>query len=102
MRKGLIIVGVCQLVILGLLVRSVWTLLLLLVVDGHQEAITRAELPAPNSAAINDRPQLIPKIIHQTYRNETIPTRWQDAQKSCIELHKDWEYKVCVLELRFA
>jgi mannosyltransferase OCH1-like enzyme len=81
-------------VVLGFAVHSVWTLLTLLVVDGSEDAISRAELPAPNSTAINERPQLIPKIIHQTYVNDSIPQHWQAPQKSCIDLHPDYEYKL--------
>ena len=41
-----------------------------------------------------DRHLMIPKIIHQTYKNETIPSIWKDSQESCYNLHKDdYEYK---------
>ncbi|KKY20622.1 putative mipc synthase subunit [Diplodia seriata] len=94
MRKGVLIFLVINLIVIGVLVRNVWTLLELLVVDGSEDRISRAELPAPNSGAISERPQLIPKIIHQTYINESIPERWQEAQQSCIDLHEDYEYKL--------
>lgn len=42
--------------------------------------------PARNSAS------LIPKIIHQTYTNESIPNHWKDAQQSCKDLHSDYLY----------
>jgi hypothetical protein len=51
-------------------------------------------LPSPNSSLIEHRPQIIPKIIHQTYKNETIPEVWVEAQQSCIDLHPDYEYIV--------
>ncbi|KKY14813.1 putative mipc synthase [Diplodia seriata] len=35
----------------------------------------------------------IPKIIHQTYANRTIPDHWKKAQQSCLDLHPDYEYK---------
>ncbi|KAF4539463.1 Mannosyl phosphorylinositol ceramide synthase SUR1 [Lasiodiplodia theobromae] len=35
----------------------------------------------------------IPKIIHQTYANRTIPDHWKQAQQSCLDLHPDYEYK---------
>lgn len=38
--------------------------------------------------------QYIPKIIHQTYINESVPEHWREAQRSCIDLHEDYEYKV--------
>lgn len=84
-----------NLIIITYLLRSVWTLLSLLVLDGSNDAILLAQLPAPGSDLIEKMPQLIPKIIHQTYKNETIPEVWRDAQQSCIALHKDYEYIVC-------
>jgi mannosyltransferase OCH1-like enzyme len=94
MRRGVLIFLISTVFILGFAVHSVWTLLSLLVVDGHQDAISRAELPAPNSDAISERPQLIPKIIHQTYVNESIPDHWKQPQQTCLDLHPDYEYKV--------
>lgn len=95
MRTKLLIFLLLNVLVLGFLVRQVWTLMSLLVVDGSDDAISRAELPAPNSDMIEKMPQIIPKIIHQTYKNGSIPEVWQEAQRSCIELHKDYEYKVC-------
>lgn len=94
MRRGLLVFVLVTVAVLGYALHSVWTLLTLLVVDGSEDAISKAELPAPNSVAINDRPQLIPKIIHQTYINESIPEVWQGPQDSCLKLHPDYEYKV--------
>lgn len=92
MRRGVLIFLVVNLIILSFLVRSVFTLLALLVEDASADAIHRAELPSPNSSLIEQRPQIIPKIIHQTYKNETIPEVWREAQQSCIDLHPDYEY----------
>ena len=94
MRRGLLIFLVANLIILSFLVRSVFTLLSLLVEDASADAIHRAELPSPNSSLIEQRPQVIPKIIHQTYKNESVPEVWKDAQQSCIDLHPDYEYIV--------
>jgi mannosyltransferase OCH1-like enzyme len=94
MRRGVVLFLVSTVFILGFAVHSVWTLLGLLVFDGHEDAISRAELPAPNSDAISERPQLIPKIIHQTYVNESIPDHWKQPQQTCLDLHPDYEYKV--------
>lgn len=94
MRRGLVIFLVLNLLIVAFLVRSVFTLLTLLIEDGAADAIHPAEIPAPNSPLIDDRPHLIPKIIHQTYVNDTVPEKWREAQKSCVDLHEDYEYKV--------
>ena len=97
MRRGLTIFIVLNCLIVAFLIRSVFTLLTLLIEDGAADAIHPAEIPAPNSPLIDDRPHLIPKIIHQTYVNDTVPERWREAQKSCIDLHEDYEYKVGLL-----
>ncbi|WPH00798.1 mannosyl phosphorylinositol ceramide synthase csh1 [Acrodontium crateriforme] len=96
MRRGLLLFLLLNVAIILFLVNSVWTLLTLLVVDGSEDAISKAELPAPGSDLIDDRPQLIPKIIHQTYKNTSIPPVWQEAQTSCLNLHPapQWEYKL--------
>ncbi|KAL9639186.1 MAG: hypothetical protein Q9164_001079 [Protoblastenia rupestris] len=94
MRKGLLVFLSINTIIVIFLVRSVFTLLTLLVEDGSADAIHSAEIPAPNSPLIDDRPHLIPKIIHQTYVNESVPEHWREAQKSCVDLHEDYEYKL--------
>ena len=34
----------------------------------------------------------IPKILHQTWVNESVPKRWETAQQSCLYYHADWDY----------
>lgn len=92
MRRPLLIFLLITTVILTFLLHEVSTLIALLIEDASADAIQKSELPAPNSTLIPSRPQLIPKIIHQTYINESIPARWQASQKSCIDLHQDYEY----------
>ncbi|EXJ79725.1 hypothetical protein A1O3_08008 [Capronia epimyces CBS 606.96] len=92
MRRSLLIFLLATVVIVTLLLHSVSTLLSLLIEDASADAIHRSELPAPNSTLLETRPQLIPKIIHQTYINESIPPNWKPAQQSCIDLHPDYEY----------
>lgn len=36
----------------------------------------------------------VPKIIHQTWRDNNIPHKWQAARQSCLDLHPDYEYKL--------
>ena len=92
MRRSLLVFLLFTVVVLTLLLHSVSTLLSLLIEDASRDAIHRSELPAPNSTLLETRPQLIPKIIHQTYINESIPAHWVPAQQSCINLHPDYEY----------
>src|ERR1700761_2068086 len=97
MRRGVILFLLLLFAVLGFMVHLVWTLLTLLVVDGSEDAISKSELPAPGSSRVDGAPQIIPKIIHQTYKNKSIPAIWQDAQQSCIDLHSPddgWEYKL--------
>lgn len=97
MRRAVIFFLVLNVCLVIFLLNSIWTLLSLLVVDGSADAISRAELPAPGSDAIDSREQMIPKIIHQTYVNSSVPSMWRDAQQSCIDLHPKedgWEYKL--------
>ena len=35
----------------------------------------------------------IPKIMHQMYKNDTLPEKMKECQDSFLNLHKDWEYK---------
>jgi inositol phosphorylceramide mannosyltransferase catalytic subunit len=94
MRRSLLLFLLFAVVVLTFLLHSVSTLLALLIEDASRDAIHRSELPAPNSTLIENRPQLIPKIIHQTYINESIPAHWVPAQQSCIDLHPHYEYKL--------
>ena len=94
MRKGLAVFLTVNLVVVVFLIHSVWTLLMLLITDGHRDSILRTEIPFLNSTEHLQGILLIPNIIHQTYVNTSIPQHWQGAQKSCQRLHKDWEYKL--------
>jgi mannosyltransferase OCH1-like enzyme len=93
-RKGFWAFVLVNLAIIIFLIHNVWTLLSLLIVDGSSDAISRAELPGPNSGLPKGKQVLIPRIIHQTYVNESIPLHWREAQQSCLDLHEDYEYKV--------
>lgn len=97
MRRGVLLFLLFNLAVIGFLIHSVWVLLELLVYDGSEDAITKAELPAPGSALDDGKQQMIPRIIHQTYKNASIPEVWKEAQASCLALHTEkegWEYKL--------
>jgi hypothetical protein len=93
MRRGTIIFIVVNLVIISYLVNACSTLISLLFEDGAADAIHPDEIPAPG-VDLKDRKQLIPKIIHQTYINSSIPLQWAAGQRSCIDLHIDYDYMV--------
>ena len=96
-RRGLLFFLLISLFFLFALLYSVWRLLSLLVEDYAADEIHFGELPSPNSSLIEQRRQIIPKIIHQTYKNETIPERWVNVRQSCLDLHADYEYIVGTL-----
>jgi inositol phosphorylceramide mannosyltransferase catalytic subunit len=93
MRRSLLVFIFCIVLLLLFALHSVSTLLSLLIEDASADAIPLSDLPEPSSPLPPSYPQRIPKIIHQTYINESIPQRWQAAQQSCIDLHvPDYEY----------
>jgi hypothetical protein len=61
--------------------------------------ITQTEIAlAHNSSTTDSRPQLIPKIIHQVYHDwghSGMPKDWDQVSKTCKNLNRHWEYKVC-------
>ncbi|KAJ3568610.1 hypothetical protein NP233_g5605 [Leucocoprinus birnbaumii] len=42
--------------------------------------------------AEHHRYQYVPKIIHQTWKTETLPTRWQNVSQGCRDMMPDYEY----------
>lgn len=55
-----------------------------------------AGLPAA-AAAASPRAEAdlpVPKLLHQTWKTHEVPEVWKAAQKSCIDLHPDYEYKL--------
>lgn len=65
----------------------------LLLEDGSPDALDPSDIfPDISSPSGSARPQLIPKIIHQTWVNESIPIQWQAGQQAVKDLHSDWEY----------
>lgn len=95
MRKGLIIFIIANALIIGFLLHQCANLISLLFDDVSRDAILHEEIPSVDIPSTSyPRPIVIPKIIHQTYINESIPEKWRAAQKSCQDLHPDYEYKV--------
>jgi mannosyltransferase OCH1-like enzyme len=37
---------------------------------------------------------MIPKVVHQTARNASIPSHWVPFQTRVRELHPEWEYRL--------
>jgi hypothetical protein len=89
-RRGTlsIIIGFV-LVVLILLHRSRF-LIGLLFEDGGIDSIFYDDIPSENTTL----PLLVPKIIHQTYKDHNLPEHWKNAQDAVKYYHPDYEYKV--------
>ncbi|KAJ3303644.1 hypothetical protein HDV03_003618 [Kappamyces sp. JEL0829] len=48
----------------------------------------------PASRLLNFHDSEIPRIIHQTYRDKNLPLKFKEWQKSCIDLHPNYEYRL--------
>lgn len=61
--------------------------------------ITQEQIALAYTVTIPDnRPQVIPKIIHQVFhdwKNESMPADWDAVRQTCISMNEDWEYMVC-------
>jgi hypothetical protein len=55
-------------------------------------ALTRHDIKAASWPHPDQRK--IPRILHQTCANSTIPAKWVESQRSCIQTYSDFEYKV--------
>lgn len=69
-------------------------LLNLLSEDGSLDAIRASTLL--NDPETYSNPEQIPMIIHQTYKNTSIPLKWQWAQNMTLKYHSSYEYMVCL------
>ncbi|EPQ26594.1 uncharacterized protein PFL1_05915 [Pseudozyma flocculosa PF-1] len=50
----------------------------------------RDNTPRPYDPA--NPPEKIPRIIHQTWKDEHLPPRWQAVRDECAAMHPDYEY----------
>lgn len=106
-RKGLVLSTVISMSFL----LKLYPLFHLLVLRRYNDDIPLAELscstlpPTTSQLSLN---QSIPKIIHQVYLTcntstllagtcapQPVPEIWITPQTSCIDIHPDYEYKVC-------
>ncbi|OBZ70299.1 Mannosyl phosphorylinositol ceramide synthase SUR1 [Grifola frondosa] len=51
--------------------------------------LSEEELAASVKAS---RPELVPKIIHQTWKSETLPPMWANTSQGCRDMMPDYEY----------
>ncbi|KAF5003156.1 hypothetical protein FDECE_10301 [Fusarium decemcellulare] len=84
-----------DLVLFCLLLHTLWPLISLLL---HNQELFPAQVTVTSNDTseafhIPKRPQ-IPRILHQTCKNDTIPKMWAESQKSCLKTYSDFEYKL--------
>ncbi|EAU84871.2 MIPC synthase [Coprinopsis cinerea okayama7 len=48
--------------------------------------------PGPDNSNTNASAHRIPKIIHQTWKTDTLPPRWQPISQACRDMMPDYEY----------
>lgn len=94
MRRGHLFLCVAAFFSLTVALHAFSTLIALLFEDGQDDAIPTCDIPQPDEDQYGNGTSLIPKIIHQTYINASIPEKWQEGQQACIDLHPDYEYMV--------
>lgn len=61
--------------------------------------ITEQELDAPFSldrwnATEHGKQERIPRILHQSWKSETLPPRWTSVSQGCRDMMPDYEYKL--------
>ncbi|THH32948.1 hypothetical protein EUX98_g1259 [Antrodiella citrinella] len=59
--------------------------------------LTEEEVDAPFAgerwnATEHGKIELIPRIIHQTWKSETLPPKWVNVSQGCRDMHPDYEY----------
>lgn len=95
-RKALIYLLFIDFVIISLLIHLFAPLITLLI---RNEELFGARLTFHgNDTPGHDDPsserRTIPRILHQTTANETIPEQWVGPQMACREAYSDYSYKV--------
>ena len=59
--------------------------LVALLSEGHYQ-------PSSTSRTQLDPSEKVPRIIHQTWKTETLPDQWQQARRECAAMHPDYDY----------
>ncbi|EWC45112.1 hypothetical protein DRE_06251 [Drechslerella stenobrocha 248] len=94
MRRGFVYFLIALAFGITYTVYCVTPLIALLFEDVSRDLIPKAEVDIQAADEFSNRPALVPKIIHQTYKTADIPERWLTPQKNCRDLHPEYEYKL--------
>ncbi|KAF7559247.1 hypothetical protein G7046_g4908 [Stylonectria norvegica] len=93
LRKAALWLILTDIVIFGILIAAFWPLITLL--TRNEELFGPRFSVSPNDAPDAwSRPseRRIPRILHQTTANTTIPEKWVESQQSCINAYSNFEY----------
>ncbi|QHS76674.1 mannosylinositol phosphorylceramide synthase catalytic subunit SUR1 [Saccharomyces paradoxus] len=99
MRKELKYLICFNILLLLSIIYYTFDLLTLCIDDTFKDAILEEDLNPPSDAP--PKPQLIPKIIHQTYKTEDIPEHWKEGRQKCLDLHPDYKYILWTDEMAY-
>ncbi|KAG4304593.1 hypothetical protein PORY_001986 [Pneumocystis oryctolagi] len=69
-----------------------WALIALLFENFKSVTIHEWSNSYPEDHKTEIRKEIIPRIIHQTWKNETIPEKWLKAYNHCKKLHPDYKH----------
>ncbi|MCJ1439740.1 MAG: hypothetical protein MMC23_000221 [Stictis urceolatum] len=99
MRRSILLSGVIGVCILTFGLWTFSTLIALIFETGELDIVTAEELESNYGNLTDDKqgflsshPPVIPKIIHQTYKNTSVPEPWIEPSSKCKEMHPDYEY----------
>ncbi|KAJ6058030.1 uncharacterized protein N7446_008929 [Penicillium canescens] len=93
-RKTSVFLLLFDLVVLGLLLAILHPLISLLLRNNELFGPRDIFPPGERTEVRNSTGRLIPRILHQTCANETIPAKWAEAHASCKNAYADFEYKL--------
>ena len=97
MRKELKYLICFNILLLLSIIYYTFDLLTLCIDDTVKDAILEEDLN-PDAPP---KPQLIPKIIHQTYKTEDIPEHWKEGRQKFLDLHPDYKYILWTDEMAY-
>lgn len=89
MRREILILTITNSFLVFFVLFYTFDLLTLCIDDTVHDSLTKEDL---NNGSFSREDELIPRIIHQTYKTEQIPKHWIEGQRACQELHSDYEY----------
>lgn len=90
MRKELQFLIWGHVLLVAFLLYQVSDLITLIYDDSFEDQLTDVDLNPTQDTP--KKPQLIPKIIHQTYKTVDIPTKWEKSQQQCKDFNPDYQY----------